>query len=106
MKIESSNDRLMVMAAVRYCLGRQSYIVSSCIEFLNGAWDKELSDKDHLVIMRDIVEFLQDDPRKSFDYEYWNLFFKQRFPKMNLNDQEFIKQQVAHREKPFPYYES
>lgn len=30
---------LMVTAAHRYCLGRQSYIVSECVEWLLEHWD-------------------------------------------------------------------
>ena len=31
-----TNDQLMAMAAHRYCLGRRSYIVGACIEWIQG----------------------------------------------------------------------
>lgn len=50
---------LMVIAAHRYCLGRQSYIVGCCIEWLGTIWDK-LSDGDKYTILRDTYEALMD----------------------------------------------
>ena len=35
-------DDLMVLAAFRYCLGRQSYIVGDCTEWLAAHWDEFL----------------------------------------------------------------
>lgn len=32
-------DDLMVLAAFRYCLGRRSYIVGSCVDWLIENWD-------------------------------------------------------------------
>lgn len=40
MQIENQDDQLMVMAAFRYCLGRQSYIVGTCEEWLRRHWDQ------------------------------------------------------------------
>lgn len=33
-------DDLMTVAAFRYCLGRASYIVSHCVEYLCKHWDQ------------------------------------------------------------------
>lgn len=52
------ND-LMVMASVRYCLGRSSYIVSSCQTWIQTYWNN-LPDKTKEIIIRDIVEYLID----------------------------------------------
>ena len=35
----SLNDQLMAMAAVRYCLGRSSYIVGACVEWVRENWE-------------------------------------------------------------------
>lgn len=55
MKLESENDQLMVTAAHRYCLGRSSYIVGSCIDWLNDIW-YQLTPKSKFVILRDTIE--------------------------------------------------
>jgi hypothetical protein len=39
MQITNSDDhQLMVMAAHRYCLGRQTYVVSACTRWLESQW--------------------------------------------------------------------
>ncbi len=37
-KPEWGFHNLMVVACFRYCLGRRSYIVSNCVEFLTDYW--------------------------------------------------------------------
>lgn len=53
------ND-LMVMAAFRYCLGRQSYIVSDCADWLIEQWPN-FSDSTKEIIKRDLEEEFQRD---------------------------------------------
>ena len=56
---------LMAIAAVRYCLGRQSYIVSDCVDWLMGCWTS-LNDRCRNVIARDIDEaFAHDDEARA-----------------------------------------
>ncbi len=57
---EGTNDQLMAMAAMRYCLGRRSYIVGACHEWLREVW-AQLTTNSQNVILRDIVEALRDD---------------------------------------------
>jgi hypothetical protein len=38
-KPEWGRSNLMVLAAFRYCLGRRTYIVSDCVEWLLEWWD-------------------------------------------------------------------
>lgn len=38
MKIETADDQLMVFAAIRYCLGRETYIVGTCCDWLCEHW--------------------------------------------------------------------
>ena len=52
---------LMIVAAVRYCLGRRSYIVSDCADWIIANWE---SWPDHIqnIIQRDVEEsFVRDD---------------------------------------------
>lgn len=61
---------LMVVAAVRYCLGRQTYIVGACASWLIDIWPL-LSDKDRFVLRRDIeAEFERDDAARARGEKY------------------------------------
>ncbi len=56
---------LMATAAVRYCLGRQSYIVGDCVDWLIGWWPS-LSEGCRNVITRDVNEaFAKDDEARE-----------------------------------------
>lgn len=53
--------QLMAIAAVRYCLGRQSYIVGDCVDWMEQVWPS-LYPETQTVIKRDIEEaFRRDD---------------------------------------------
>jgi len=57
---------LMAVAAVRYCLGRSSYIVGDCCEWLPQAWPT-LSESARNIIKRDIEEALKTDDESRAD---------------------------------------
>ena len=103
MKLENLNDHLMVMAAVRYCVGRKSYIVSSCIEFLIQVWDTELNEGDRSIVLRDIIEYLQDYGAKDGrDAEDWHFFAQSKFNLLTEKEKQDLKNYNAYRGKPFP----
>lgn len=54
----STNDQLMAMAAVRYCLPRSSYIVGACCEWVRENW-KAMTRETRNVILRDVHEALE-----------------------------------------------
>lgn len=55
----------MAIAAVRYCLGRTSYIVSDCADWLIDNWQR-LPDSARAIIQRDIEEeFRRDDEARA-----------------------------------------
>lgn len=57
----SGHDHLMVIAAFRYCLGRMTYIVGDCADWLIKTWPL-LSDQTKAIIKRDLEEaFARDD---------------------------------------------
>lgn len=61
---------LMAVSAVRYCLGRRTYIVSDCQEWLCNIWDK-LPEKAKAVIERDVEEaFKSDDEHRANGKDY------------------------------------
>ena len=53
------NSQLMVTAAHRYCLGRRSYIVESCVDWLLAHWD-EFGYKTKATIIRDTETALEN----------------------------------------------
>jgi hypothetical protein len=54
----------MVMAAHRYCLGRQSYIIPACLEWLRDHW-KQFTKNTQMVMLRDTLEFLMGPDLKG-----------------------------------------
>jgi len=53
---------LMITAAVRYCIGRRSYIVSDCVDWILANWT-DWPDNVKQVVQRDIEEEFERDAR-------------------------------------------
>lgn len=63
-------DDLMAIAAVRYCLGRMTYITSDCSEWLLQQWPN-IKPNARTVIQRDIDEaFARDDEAREAGDSY------------------------------------
>ena len=63
-------DDLMAIAAVRYCLGRMTYITSDCSEWLVHQWPN-IKPNARAVIQRDIDEaFARDDEAREAGDSY------------------------------------
>lgn len=61
---------LMALAAVRYCLGRMSYIVGDCHDWLVAQWP-QLSESIRKTIARDVEEAIaRDDEVRANGGEY------------------------------------
>ena len=92
----------MVMAAHRYCLGRRSYIVPSCVDWLREVWPV-VDNNTRNVIVRDTVEALQDmDCKVDGHIDVWKGFAEWAFVQMDQADHDWCKDAVAHRHKPWP----
>lgn len=66
------ND-LMVTAAFRYCLGRRTYIVNACCNWLIANWDK-FNTQAKLLIQRELDEEFERDIKglgDACDIEDW-----------------------------------
>lgn len=69
------ND-LMVVAAFRYCLGRMTYIVSDCADWLIEQWP-HIAENARKVIQRDLEEaFKRDDEAREEDAKGSAHFYK------------------------------
>ena len=62
---------LMAMAAFRYCLGRSTYIVGDCADWLIAQWPN-IDPQQRAVILRDLEEAFKrdDEARASGDNRY------------------------------------
>lgn len=61
---------LMVVAAVRYCLGRRTYIVADCADWIIPLWPS-LPKQVQSVIERDVeVQFARDDIARVDGWEH------------------------------------
>lgn len=72
-RVWGTND-LMVMAAFRYCLGRMTYIVSDCCDWLIAQWPViKQSAKD--IIKKELEEVFKEDdalranPQSGYSYK-------------------------------------
>lgn len=64
----AAHDHLMVIAATRYCMGRMTYIVGNCVDWLIQIWPL-LSVQTRNIIRRDIEEaFDRDDRDREFNH--------------------------------------
>lgn len=69
----SGHDHLMVIAATRYCLGRMTYIVGDCCDWLRQIWPL-LHESTQKIIQRDIEEaFARDDDDRASGREFKEL---------------------------------
>ena len=58
-------DDLMALAAVRYCLGRSTYIVGDCVDWLHQQWP-QIAERARKIIARDVDEAIKrDDEARS-----------------------------------------
>ena len=63
-------NHLMAVAAVRYCLGRQTYIVGECTDWLVQIWP-HLIESAREIIRRDVEEaFERDDLQRADGLTY------------------------------------
>ena len=91
---QSTNDQLMATAAHRYCLGRKSYIVGSCQEWIRDTWD-QFSDNTKQVMVRDTLEWLIDG-KDEFD-ESWKSLCRKMVDKLTPEQLEWVRHAIAFR---------
>jgi hypothetical protein len=105
MKLETLDDQLMASAAHRYCLGRRSYIVGACLEWLQETWE-QFDRNTRRVMVRDTIEALMDDLAGGVtDVAGWRDFATFGFSRLNNEDQKWVREAVAYKDKPWPIEE-
>jgi hypothetical protein len=99
------DDQLMAMAAFRYCLGRQSYIVETCISWVRSNLEK-LDINTVRIIARDTLEAIIDEAAgsKTTDEPGWMQLFKELYAHIPQEDREWLLSQIRRRNH-MPRYE-
>jgi len=70
MDSEWGRDELMAIASFRYCLGRMTYIVGDCADWLIGNWEV-FGEKTREIIKPDLEEaFAQDNQDRADGRKY------------------------------------
>lgn len=55
---------IMAIAAFRYCLGRRTYIVRDCVDWLVLVWN-DIDERDRSIIQRDLEEAFEEHEGRS-----------------------------------------
>jgi hypothetical protein len=100
--LKGIDGQLMIMAAHRYCLGRQSYIVGAALDWL---WKhrEHFENNTKFVIVRDTVEALMDGHTGAdFDTKGWHNFALNLYNEMSSELQSSVRRAVAHKREPWP----
>jgi hypothetical protein len=96
------NDQMMALAAHRYCLGRRSYIVGACLEWLHATWE-QFDRNTRRIMVRDTIEALMDELAGSpSDATGWRNFAGFGFSRLSEDDKEWVRYAVAWKQKPWP----
>jgi hypothetical protein len=100
---DNLDGQLMMMSAFRYCCGRQTYVVGSCIDYLSRWW-KYATDNTKHVILRDIVEALMDGNCGSptIDRPAWKGFAESKIMQLPIISRIGIKQATNWKDKEWP----
>lgn len=99
-----TNGGIMVMAALRYSLGRHSYVPGSVQDWISDHWDN-LDSNTKTVIVRDVLEHLYDEYRKDhdkncpffgdYDTKTWEKFGIDKYWKLEYTDRKFVDEQIT-----------
>lgn len=107
MKLDrGSTDQLMALAAHRYCLGRQSYIVGACIAWVRQTWD-QFEPNTQTVMLRDTIEELAagNVGSPTIDAPKWRKLCAWMIEKMTPEQTAAACRQIKHREDALALYE-
>ena len=95
MKIENLNDQLMAMAAHRYCLGRMTYIVGACCEWIVDTWPQFEPNTRHVILRDTIVEIMDDNAGMSFDKEEWIKIVRFGYAQLSSEERKSLLRSVS-----------
>jgi hypothetical protein len=96
-----TNGSIMVVAALRYALGRHTYVPGAVQDWISLYWDS-LDSNTKIVILRDVFEHLYDDSRPSayrtsmtdYDLSTWRKFGIEHYWKLDYNERKNLEQHI------------
>jgi len=100
--LKGTNGQLMVMAAHRYCLGRRSYIVGACQEWLKAHWDEFERNTQNVIVRDTIGALIDEDAGDDCDVQSWKHFAGWAWDEIDTPSRRWVKRAVAHKQKPWP----
>jgi hypothetical protein len=94
-----TNGSIMVMAALRYALGRHSYVPGAVQDWISLHWDS-LDSNTKVVIVRDVFEHIYDEKRSKYasasgaigqyDLSTWEKFGVDKYWKLDYNERKSV----------------
>ena len=93
------NGSIMVVAALRYALGRHTYVPGAVQDWISLHWDS-LDSNTKVVIVRDVFEHIYDEKRSKYasasgaigqyDLSTWEKFGIDKYWKLDYNERKSI----------------
>ena len=92
-----TNGGIMVTAALRYALGRHTYVPGAVIDWISLHWDS-LNSNTKVVIVRDVFEHIYDENKPSsyrtsmtdYDLSTWEKFGVDKYWKLDYNERKSV----------------
>ncbi|NDC96518.1 hypothetical protein EB118_07890 [bacterium] len=106
------NGSIMVMSALRYSLGRHTYVPGAVQDWISDNWDS-LDSNTKTVIVRDVFEHIYDtnrinnlklEPMFEYDLQSWENFAIQRYWQLNYDERKSVEQQLLNDKKRVVWY--
>ena len=92
------NGGIMVISALRYALGRMTYVPGAVQDWIKTHWDS-LDSNTRFVIVRDVFDYLYDDfrtggkmqaPFNGYDIKEWEKFAIDRYWALSYDERKSI----------------
>lgn len=93
-----TNGGIMVTAALRYSLGRMTYVPEAVQDWIKTYWD-DFDSNTKTVVVRDVFEYLYDDfrtggkmevPFDGYDIKKWKEFAINRYWQLDYDERKHI----------------
>jgi hypothetical protein len=94
-----TNGGIMVMSALRYALGRHTYVPGAVQDWISLHWDS-LDSNTKVVIVRDVFEHMYDEKRSpyqsasgaigQYDLSTWEKFGIDKYWKLDYNERKSV----------------
>ena len=94
-------ENMMVLAAVRYCLGQQTGTVSTCQHWLHNVWPQLPALLQSQILEGITAALMDDDAGSKYDWISWRSFAVALMQESTLAAS--IRDRLQWKQKPWPY---